>query len=251
MAEKAGESAWILFRRGSQLFAVQGDVDGGLRLPLSPPPGRLRGSDMDGRGRLRLFLVLRAVPHHLQDGGRGHPEGSQQFSGQQKGKEHDGNIFGDRYDRCLRQQAGDCPACLQGDAAGPEALEDSLAAQGIRPAGEDGVEQSARSQGQQQSSGSPQRHRAPPMQQQDPSRQQHGRARQPVSIAEQSLQKLRQQVDEDGLHAAVAHQHTQGQHQQDRAPHLAADRALLGLLALCRAGAGSAAALFRCRFLLR
>ena len=84
-------------------------------------------------------------------------------------------------------------------------------------------------------SSSPQGDRAAPVQQQDPSCQQHSRAGQPVAVAEQSLQELGQQVDEDRLHAAVAHQHTQRQHQQYHAPHLPADGTLLRLLTLGRA----------------
>ena len=70
-------------------LAVQGNVDGGPALALSPPPGRLRRSDVDGGRRLRLLLVLRPVPYHLQNGGGRHMQGRQQQNRQQQAEEEE------------------------------------------------------------------------------------------------------------------------------------------------------------------
>ena len=235
MPEEAGKPAGLFLRLCGRLLAVQGNVDGGPALALSPPPGRLRRSDVDGGRRLRLLLVLRPVPYHLQNGGRRHMQGRQQQNRQQQAEEEERHHLGDRQHRRLRQQAGNGAARLQGKARRPEILQNAPAVQRIVSPCENGVEQRSCQQRQQQGAGGPQGDRAAPVQQQDPSCQQHGRAGQPVAVAEQSLQELGQQVDEDRLHAAVAHQHTQRQHQQYHAPHLPADGTLLRLLTLGRA----------------
>ena len=235
MPEEAGKPAGLFLRLCGRLLAVQGNVDGGPALALSPPLGRLRRSDVDGGRRLRLLLVLRPVPYHLQNGGRRHMQGRQQQNRQQQAEEEERHHLGDRQHRRLRQQAGNGAARLQGKARRPEILQNAPAVQRIVSPCENGVEQRSCQQRQQQGAGGPQGDRAAPVQQQDPSCQQHGRAGQPVAVAEQSLQELGQQVDEDRLHAAVAHQHTQRQHQQYHAPHLPADGTLLRLLTLGRA----------------
>ena len=51
MPEEAGKPAGLFLRLCGRLLAVQGNVDGGPALALSPPLGRLRRSDVDGGRR--------------------------------------------------------------------------------------------------------------------------------------------------------------------------------------------------------
>ena len=240
MAEEAGEDAGLLLLRLGRRqgrVVVQGEVDLGLWLLLrGRTAGRLQGHHPDmGLFRLRLLLVHRPAAVLFNEGANGQPQGHHHSDHQQRGKDNDGGHLGKHLDRALRQGTGDGAAGLKGRAGEPELLQ-SPGGGGEFHLAQHHVAQSAQQHGDQQRADDPQLHRMAVMEQQNKRRQQKRRAGQPVAVAQQAFQQQGEPVDENGPDVEIADAHTQGQHQQDNAPHLPADGALLRFKRLLCAG---------------
>ena len=201
-----------------------------------------------GSLRFRLLLVHGTVAVLFKKGAHGQPQGHHHRDHQQSGEHNDGGHLGKHLDGPLRHSAGDGAAGLEGRAGEPELLQ-RTGGGGKFHIAQHHVAKSTQQNGDQQRADDPQLHRTAMVEQQNEGRQQKRRTGQPVAIAEQAFQQQGEPVDENGRDIEIADAHAQGQHQQDNAPHLPADGALLrfrGLLCAAGAALRRSRAFFRC-----